>query len=366
MDWTRLKVIDERDETPRRPIQNPDREPEAVAADRAAELTGGAILHLQRAAGNDAVTELLAQGPALQRQPADAPAPTQEKEPSRGGSPSPTISPFHWGPGWGPHEAKASETESAEKADVKKTPYTSPAVSTLHHLFDSQVVGNLFKAYISLGSKVPMLDNAQNYLHEAWASLEQLRQPYADVAVRAEMLAAEDLIVQAERLISEHAAKQLIDVETIQMTLNADGAPIGPRLVTLREAIFRASDPVESALHGQLEAVKALMNIFDHSVVDNVRNAHKALDPPNPDFHQAIGHLVQAGTALGGMGKDHEHDAVLTAEVQLVKDLVDSSRDLVHEHWFKDKTPIAGIAAMIHPVESDLAKRLKAARAALH
>jgi len=273
---------------------------------------------------------------------------------------------------WGPHEAKAPEAKapeaaSAEKADVKKTPYTSPAVSTLHHLFDSQVVGNVTKAYISLSApKRPMLDLAQNYLHAAWESLQQLRLPYTDVAVRAELLAAEDLIVQAERLISEHQEKQLIDVEEIQATINADGAPIGPRLVTLREAIFRASDPVGSALHGQFEALKALMNIFDHSVVDNVRNAYKALDPPNPDFHQAVGHLVQASTALRAMAKDHEHDAVLTAEVQLVKDLVDSSRDLAHEHWFKDKTPIAGIAAMIHPGDGELASRLKVAKASLH
>ena len=350
---------------PKRRIQKPDREPEAVAADRAAELTGGALLHLQRAAGNGAVNELLAQGLVLQRQPADAPAPTQEKEPSSAGSPSPTTFPFNWGTAWGPHEAKAPETGSEEKAGVKKTPYTSPAVSTLHRLFDSQVAGNVLKAYISLTSKVPMLDHAQNYLHVANESLEQLRQPYTDPDVRVEMLAAEDLIIEAQRLVSEHAAKQLVDMETIQKLLNADGAPLGPRLIALREAIFKASDPIGSVLAGQGDAVKALMNVFDHSVVDNVRAAHKALDPPNPDFQQAIGAVIQAGSALGSMEKDYKHDAALTARVELVKDLVDSSRDLIHEQWFKDTTPIAGIVTMIHPVESDLARRLKVARAAL-
>jgi hypothetical protein len=209
------------------------------------------------------------------------------------------------------------------------------------------------------------VDRAKNYLHEAWESLEQLRQPYTEAAVTAEMLAAEDLIVLAERLISEHAAKQLIDVEETQALLDADGPPLGHRLVILRLAIFNASDPVGSMMHGQGDAIAALLNVFDHSVVDNVRNAHKALDPPNPDFQGAIGHLVQAGSTLRGMEKDHEHDAVLTARVQLVKDLVDSNKDLIHEHWFKQTTPIAGIATMIHPVDSDLAKRLKVAKAAL-
>src|SRR5438309_4143775 len=132
MDRKRLEGIDERDESPRRRIQNPDREPKAMAADRAAELTGGALLQLQRAAGTGAVTDLLAPGLIVQRQPADAPAPTQEKEPAAAESPSPTTLPFGWGAAWGPH-VKPPDSASAEKADVKKTPYTSPAVSTLHH-----------------------------------------------------------------------------------------------------------------------------------------------------------------------------------------------------------------------------------------
>jgi hypothetical protein len=210
-----------------------------------------------------------------------------------------------------------------------------------------------------------MLDNAQNYLHEARESLDQLRQPHSDLGVRAEMLAAEDLILEAERLVSEHAAKQLIEVETIQTLLNADGAALGHRLAVLRLAIFDASDPVGTMMSGQGEAIAALLNVFDHSVVDNVRSAHKALDPPNPDFHKAIGALIQAGSALRSMEKDYEHNAVLVARVQLVKDPVDSTKDLIHEHLFKNTVPVAGIASMIHPVDSELAKRLKVAKAAL-
>ena len=262
-------------------------------------------------------------------------------------------------------EAKAPESGSEEKTAVKKAPYTSPAVSTLHRLFDSQVVGNLTKAYISLSHKVPFLEHAHNSLHDAWEGLEQLRQPHTDPDVRAEMLAAEDLIVQAERLVSEHEAKQLIDVETIQKLLNADGSPLGPRLQALKLAIFEASDPVGTMLHGQGDAIAALLNVFDHSVADNVRSAHKALDPPNPDFQQALGAVAQADSALGSMEKDYKHDAALSARVQLVKDLVHSSRDLIDEHSSKYTTSVDGIASMIHPGDSELAKRLKVARAAL-
>jgi hypothetical protein len=147
--------------------------------------------------------------------------------------------------------------------------------------------------------------------------------------------------------------------------LNADEPILLTRLTHLRDAIFKASDPVGSAYHGQIDAVKALMNLFEHSIVDNLRAAFTALEPPNPDFKRAQAALVQANFALDGLKKDHAHDAVLSARVELVGDLVANSQGLIQEHQQKNQIPVAAIRTMIHPTESDLARRLKVARAAL-
>ncbi len=355
MDWARLKGMNEADEQPRRRLVNPDRQPGALVADNAAQLTGEAILHLQRAAGNGSVTELLARRLAIQRQPAEA-ATTQEKEAPPARSPSPSTE-FGWADVFG----------AGEKAAAKQTPFTSPAVSMAQHLFDSQVVWNIHLAHTQLLmiAKLPrqtheLLTAAQDELADAREALDQLIASHSDPDVKAELQVANDEIFRAVVLLGEHIEKQLVPVEVIRQEFDANNEPLRPRLNALRGAIFTASDPVVSVLRGQGEAVKALMDFFERQVVDKVQDTYLALEPPHPDLELALRAVRVADSALNTLAND-AHDAAFLARVELVRGLVNDNMHLLLEHGEFGITPVDLIATLIDPTFS----RLKTARAAL-